>query len=133
MRKATKPFYIIIESFSELCSCSSLLHSKLMEAVAGLARQYNTYIIAFFYPDDDPKMQSHRLFNSFNPDHLFLLYGGNFGKQYLIGPPADEPRPEQVKDFRDLKLVYRNELHNLYIPCGKVEEVELDEDDMSII
>lgn len=163
MRKKTQPILILFESFAALQTIGDLEISKSFETFFHLSVGYNVYFIGCFYPDDEKVLEQAKkkrdtvsqeqentekerleiinygintLFKEFNPEKFTMLFGGQFDKQKLLTLPYEYEKikePVNSKNLNRFLLYYRNKLHMLKMPCGKLQEQKQDKDDESAI
>ena len=83
-----------------------------------MARKYGTFFMAGFHPNWDGVIGA--LPKAYAQRSLPLLFGGRFGKQWLVKAAGVQKQANAVTDYNKVLVQYRDTLHELVMPCGEV-------------
>ena len=130
MLEHVQPILLLFESFSDLCAAADKSAKKILNGMFQVAQGYQIYLIGCFYPKDADQLNGDALLQEWNPEKLTMMFGGQLDKQGLVSLPAayrnlKDPSPAYHKCL----MHYRGELHQLQMPCGKLQEASRDEED----
>lgn len=131
LRSMTKPLVIVLESYSDFCVATDFLSRMVFAEFFALAEKCNIYFICCFEPDDCMDLKSNPLLIGFNEDGPCLLFGGQYSRQVICHVPESVDGDAELPYNLGL-MRYHGDLHPLIMPCGKVEEEHVDEDDKNI-
>lgn len=132
IREHTKPLYVLFERFTEFVEKCEPSAKKVFPTIFQLAPCYNIYIVGFFCPDDT-KGLTDPLLTAFNPEKLMLLFGGQYHRAGLIGLDIRHANMRDSNpDYTQGAMMYRQQLHDIVMPCGPISDGGLDPDAKSI-
>lgn len=126
----TTPIFLFIESVADFCLALDIVELQNFEALFNKAEQRNVYVIGCFDPDIPRTESSNILFSIFSKNNA-LLFGGQFDKQTICNLPDTLTTPQMIP-YNIALMQYRNAMYPLLMPCGEIEEKEIDEDMQSI-
>ena len=131
MYEKTEPILVVIESFSDFISeCddeTKIIYKRLFE----IAGKLNIYILALVYPGDASMGDS--LTDPFKKNELWFMFGGNLKNQKFISMRGDMLNiPDVDRKFNEFIMYYRKKLYLLCMPCGHIEEENVEPDDENI-
>ena len=94
----------------------------------------NMYFIAGFYPEDE-LIRTSPFMKSFNQKHFALLFGGKTMRQCVVDDlPMELRRLDKAEARYDRFIMnYRDELYEMRMPLGELNEETGDPDDASIV
>ena len=135
IRMHSKPLLVLFERFSDFCTAEmdEELEGKFtvyFEQMVG----YNIYLSACFYSDDDSRLKSNKLVQSFNRQELLLLFGGRFDKAAMTALPYNLTKVDRVDPQLDQFIMkYQQEFYAMAMPGIRQHLKETDPDDLPII
>lgn len=130
MHEYTTAKLLLFESFVDVCKISEEATDEVFREIFKLARQYNVYVVGCFYPDE--KAMGYPLYAAFNPDELFMLFGGQFSKQTLAALPKEYRQMDKPCAYNRCLMKYREEIYPILMPCGELPVQAENEDDINI-
>ena len=120
------PIVLIIENFADffsgLSSVAVLSYAQLFSQM----KESNMFVVCCFEPNLPENMNTNSLFSYF-ADHEILLFGGGFEKQSLCREVQKGDILNEMY-FNEALMKYRNQIHPLIMPCGKIEQIKEDND-----
>jgi len=120
------PIVLIIENFADffsgLSSVAVLSYAQLFSQM----KESNIFVVCCFEPNLPENMNTNSLFSYF-ADHEILLFGGGFEKQSLCREVQKGDILNEMY-FNEALMKYRNQIHPLIMPCGKIEQIKEDND-----
>lgn len=131
MQQNTKSKMIIIESLAETiekCNeAAKIMFSRMFE----IAKKLNIYLVGCVYKNDSSKRDD--MENAFNPEKQWLLFGGNVESQYYLKINSDLNKIcSSIKEYNQFVFNYREKSYTMTMPCGKLPEELISEDDKNI-
>lgn len=135
IRSKTKPLLVIFESFGDVCRAKKD-EALEMELNTYLSRTngYNIYFAGCFYPDEEGILASNQIMKNYNKDECYMLFGGQYSRQSIFDVPMELKRVDKINPKYDkYMLKYRGEWYPMHMPCGEINALLGDPDDMSII
>ena len=132
MAEKSVPILIMIENFSEFCASIDPVDSEAFSMLFNYARKLNIYIISGHYPNDPPISSSAEVVEVFNPDRLFMLFGGQFHRQPLDKLPREYAQLENPSAYNKCLMRYRDQYYPVLMPCGDISAATACKDDESI-
>ena len=135
MREHTEPVFVVLEHFLELCERAGENDGwlRLYSSLFILARRYQIYFLAGFYPEDEAKLRGNKLFGSYNPEKMVMLFGGSITKQRLLDDlPYEISSTKQPTAYNRCLMNYAQSIYALLMPCGELQKEEVSEDDRPI-
>lgn len=134
IRENTRPLLILFESIADFCREADETCSKIFPAILSGGFGYNFYFACCTYHDDPDRLAVDMLFKHFLRDGFFLFMGGRFQNQKLDTLPSEYRRETDVrKDYTIGILKYNGGYHAIKMPCGDIQSVALEPDEMPII
>lgn len=130
LHRITTPNLLLIESVSEFCSALNPVSSLSYETLFKKLRRSNTFVVGCFEPNIPEEVSNNLVFSLFQK-HDLLLFGGNFDKQALY-PWTPGTSAGSNLAFNAALMQYRRQMHALTMPCGKLEQSQVDADLESI-
>ena len=127
----TAPLVVLFESFADFCGQVDFLSRMVFGELFSAAARNNLYFVCCFEPDDCTELESNPLVLGFNTDGPIMLFGGKYNHQTICSVP-DSVDGEAELPFNLCLMRYQGELHPVLMPCGKIEEETIDEDDKNI-
>lgn len=127
----TDPLVVLFESFTDFCGQVDFLSRMVFGELFSAAARNNLYFVCCFEPDDCTELESNPLILGFNTDGPIMLFGGKYNHQTICSVP-DSVDGEAELPFNLCLMRYQGELHPVLMPCGKIEEETIDEDDKNI-
>lgn len=132
LRRQTRPILVLLESFVDFCKTVDGAGLQLFPALFTGGRGYHYYFMAGFYPGDGAALNSEMLFQRYNPDQLCLLMGGQFDQQPLVRLQKEYASIWNCSAYNKCLLQYQGKIHPMVMPCGEVEEMHVDPDDLPL-
>ncbi len=132
MAEHTTPMLIIIENYSDFCSALDSSASNVFAALFQLARRVNAYVISGHYPEDQSPSAGAEVDDVFNPDKLFMLFGGQFHRQPFDTLPREYAQLEKPSAYNKCLMRYRDQYYPVLMPCGDISTATACKDDESI-
>lgn len=121
-----EPILLLIESVADFCdglsSVAVLSYCTLFEKL----HRYGIHVMGCFEPGISDKDSNNALFSFFAQKDL-ILFGGQYDKQSLYSF-SNVVGADKTQQFNLALMVYRQQLHSLIMPCGKIEQEESDTD-----
>lgn len=127
----TDPLVVLFESFADFCGQVDFLSRMVFGELFSAAARNNLYFVCCFEPDDCTELESNPLILGFNTDGPIMLFGGKYNHQTICSVP-DSVDGEAELPFNLCLMRYQGELRPVLMPCGKIEEETIDEDDKNI-
>ena len=134
IRQHTKPALILIEDFHEFSANLSNTAQNTLKDIFAHGRGYNFYFISCFYPEHREKLSVDPLAKSYAEDSLMLFFGGQFQNQTLTTLPMEYRKiTEPNKQYNRFLLRYNGSFYPLAMPCGPLQDENIDPDERPII
>lgn len=130
LSQCTEPMLLLIESMADFCDSLNAVSSLSYEKIFQKLRRHNIFLIGCFEPNIPENISNNLLFSLFQKAEL-LLFGGNFDRQSLY-PWSSGASTGSNLPFNAALMQYRKQIYALTMPCGKLEETVVDEDEESI-
>lgn len=127
---------ILIESMAEFCLFvknkqeKDVDYAKQLMRLTARAAVLDIKTLACFYPGEMQQLSSD-FYNKFWSRKTILLFGGNYTKQDLVNAAMITP-PEVPLNYNVASMLYRDEIHSLFMPCGKLKQNEENDESASI-
>ena len=134
MHEQAKPILFVIERYADLCKTTQEVDGllRVFSSIYLLAKQYQIYIVAGFYPHEESLLLGNKLYDSFQKEKLAMLFGGAYAGQKLLTLPFQIKESDQPGAYNECLMSYRGELHELLMPCGELKRETEDMDTASI-
>ncbi|MBR3436319.1 MAG: hypothetical protein IKG97_01055, partial [Lachnospiraceae bacterium] len=138
IRQNTTPLLVLFESLGDICRLGRTEEVQELEQVYQVfferTKGYNMYFIAGFYPEDE-LIRTSPFMKSFNQKHFALLFGGKTMRQCVVDDlPMELRRLDKAETRYDRFIMnYRDELYEMRMPLGELNEETGDPDDASIV
>ena len=134
IRANTSPLLVLFESFYEFCKSSGDACQKNFPIFFEQGKGYNIYFIGCFYPSDGEGLITERLFKAFTMEQFALFFGGRYDKQSITMLPETYRKMNKINPAYNKGLMkYQGSFHELVMPCGEIDDAELDLDESPII
>lgn len=130
LRTKVRPLLVVFERFADVCSNAGDAVAADLSKIISVARKYNVFFIAGFYPDDGALNSA--LFTSYNPKGLCMLFGGRHDKQQLVQFPYGATTSRAPSDYNRAVMQYRGSLYGLVMPCGQLLSEDVDPEEVNI-
>ena len=134
MHEQAKPILFVIERYADLCKTTQEVDGllRVFSSIYLLAKRYQIYIVAGFYPHEESLLLGNKLYDCFQKEKLAMLFGGAYAGQKLLTLPFQIKESDQPGAYNECLMSYRGELHELLMPCGELKRETEDMDTASI-
>lgn len=132
LRRHAEPILILFESFADFCKTADGDCLQIYPTLFTGGRGYHYYFISCFYPGDRAAVNTELLFQKYNPDQLLLLMGGQFDQQPLTNLPKEYAEIQNMSAYNRFLLQYQGKIHPMIMPCGTVQDVQRDPDELPL-
>lgn len=124
------PIVVFIESYADFCVGLSDLATFSFQNIFKTLSKYGIYVITCFEPDVPETASKSVLFSQFS-DNDVLFFGGRYDKQALFQFSSNAHNSGTLPCNHAI-MKYRKQIHQFLMPCGELENTEIDEDLESI-
>lgn len=131
MLEHTKPLLVVIECMSDASEAMDKGTCDVIHKIKAVGRQTNIYFMACYYAEDK-KLFASDLHENFNPEGLILMMGGCYDKEPFNVLPRQLASVDKPMIYNQGIARYNDKCYHILMPCGVVDEGEIDEDDRSI-
>lgn len=131
LMQETAPLMVLFESYPDFCEKADFLSRMVFGEFFTVAARNNLYFICCFEPDDCVEQKGNPLLIGFNEEGPCMMFGGKYGHQTICQIP-ESVDGEAEYPFNLCLMRYQGTLNPVLMPCGEVEEENIDEDDKSI-
>ncbi len=132
IRRETDPCFVIIENYAEFALTAEEATPKIWATIMQIARYYNICFLAGYEPDDTGKLAGNAVQTAFNPDKNTILFGGQMDKQNLVTLDYKSSIKTIIPKIGRGLMEYRGETYSISMPCGEMQQADVNEEDASI-
>ncbi len=126
LQESTKPILVLIESVADFCAGLNDLSMSSYCQLFSRMHKYNVYVLGCFEPDISTELSKKAIFSIFSENDM-IFFGGQINRQFIYSI-SNAPGAEKVLPYNVALMKYRQKAYPLIMPCGKIEQIKVDED-----
>ena len=132
MSENVQPIFVILESFGDLYKAiKEEANDKAMAKLFHISRNVGIYYAAGFYPGEKSN-SAYEITSAYNPEKIEIYLGGRYEQQDMGRLPSEFSRISKEQPYNKGLMRYKDEFHAIFMPCGILEQKEVNEDDRDI-